>query len=59
MAINVDQDARLRPFDGSVADYALLVAIGNAVFPNNLETVEQVQHWDARRPALYSGAVVC
>ncbi|WP_322819898.1 GNAT family N-acetyltransferase [Chloroflexus sp.] len=51
MAINVDQDVRLRPFDGSAADYALLVAIGNAVFPDNLEMVEQVQHWDARRPA--------
>lgn len=42
---------RLRPFAGSAADYAALAAIANAAFPDSHETAEELQHWDAIRPA--------
>ena len=51
MTINVDQEVRLRPFNRSLEDYTALVAIARAVFPDDHDTVEERQHWDATRPA--------
>jgi len=50
MTINVDQEVRLRPFNRSLEDYTALVAIARAVFPDDHDTVEEIQHWDASRP---------
>jgi len=51
MTINTNQDIRLRLFSGSIEDYTALVAIARAVFPDDHDTVEEIQHWDATRPA--------
>ncbi|WP_322512507.1 GNAT family N-acetyltransferase [Chloroflexus sp.] len=51
MAGKIAEAVRLRPFDGSAADYAALAAIANAAFPDNAETAAEIQHWDAIRPA--------
>ncbi|PMP84165.1 MAG: GNAT family N-acetyltransferase, partial [Chloroflexus aggregans] len=42
---------RVRPFEHDDSDYAALVAIANAVFPDNHETVDEIRHWDTTRPA--------
>ncbi|MFN8423075.1 MAG: GNAT family N-acetyltransferase [Anaerolineae bacterium] len=39
----------IRPFDASDADYAARVAIGNELFPDYVETVEEMKHDDAHR----------
>lgn len=51
MAGKIAEAVRLRPFDGSAADYAALAAIANAAFPDNAETAAEMQHWDAICPA--------
>ncbi len=51
MADGVTDMIRIRPFDGSDADYAALVTIANAAFPDNHDTVSETRHWDATRPA--------
>ncbi len=40
-------NVRIRPF--TVEDYAALVTINNAVYPEYPETVEEWQHWDEHR----------
>lgn len=47
MLSNITESVRLRPFEGSAADYAALAAIANAAFPDNHETADEIQHWDA------------
>ncbi|WP_298819809.1 GNAT family N-acetyltransferase [Chloroflexus sp.] len=51
MGNNVAELVRMRPFTGSDADYAALVEIANAAFPDNSDTVEEARHWDHARPA--------
>ncbi|WP_322486826.1 GNAT family N-acetyltransferase [Chloroflexus sp.] len=51
MLSNIAEAVRLRPFAGSAADYAALAAIAQAAFPDSHETAEEIQHWDAIRPA--------
>ncbi len=48
---NIAESFRLRPFNGSTADYAALAAIARAILPDYGETAEDIQHWDASRPA--------
>ncbi|MEF3274163.1 MAG: GNAT family N-acetyltransferase [Chloroflexus sp.] len=51
MKHNVAGMIHMRPFNGSDADYEALVAIVNAAFPDSSDTVAEVRHWDATRPA--------
>lgn len=41
----------IRPFNGSDADYAAVAAVGNAVAPEYPDSVEEIKHNDAARPA--------
>jgi mycothiol synthase len=43
-------DLHIRPFTGSDSDYAAVVGVHNAVFPDQLEAVDEWQHWDSTRP---------
>lgn len=42
-------DVTIRPFDHSDADYAARIAIGNGLFPDYVETVDEAKHEDAHR----------
>jgi GNAT superfamily N-acetyltransferase len=41
---------QIRPFTGSDSDYAAVIAVHNAVFPDHIETVDAWRHWDSSRP---------
>jgi mycothiol synthase len=41
----------IRPFTGSDGDYAAIVGVHNAVFPEDIDTVEDWKHWDSTRPS--------
>lgn len=41
----------IRPFTGSDADYAAVVGVHNAVYPEQFETVDDWKRWDSTRPA--------
>ncbi|PDW02147.1 GNAT family N-acetyltransferase [Candidatus Viridilinea mediisalina] len=41
----------IRDFDGSDADYATFVAVGNRIYPEYPDTVEEYRHFDQSMPA--------
>ncbi|NJN19790.1 MAG: GNAT family N-acetyltransferase [Oscillochloris sp.] len=41
---------RIRPFENTDADYAALATVGNAVFPEYPDSVEELRHGDSTRP---------
>jgi mycothiol synthase len=43
-------ELHIRPFTGSDNDYEAVVGVHNAVFPENVETVEDWRQWDSTLP---------
>lgn len=44
---------RIRPFDGSDADFEAIVAVANAVWPDEPVNVEMLRHWESTRDPKY------